>query len=68
MPSRKNRSTGTEDGSADGPAQADPATVKLRLLQNAYVHGKLTKGGTVVEFTPEEATKRLKATQLWERL
>lgn len=48
--------------------QASPAPVKrvkLRLLQNAFVRGEFTKAGAVVSFDADEATTRLKATQLW---
>ena len=48
--------------------EASPApvkTVKLRLLQNAYVRGNFTKAGAVVSFDSAEAARRLKATSLW---
>lgn len=42
--------------------------VKLRLIQTDFVHGKQWPEGKVFEFTPEQAAKRLREEQLWERI
>lgn len=46
------------------PAKSD--LVSLRLVQNAFVYGEFCPQGTIMQFTPTEAKKRLSSTQYWE--
>ena len=66
--SRAKRTAEAEPEAPTEVSKAPVKTVKLRLLQNAYVRGELTKARTVVEFDENEAKRRLKATPLWERI